>query len=160
MRCSAGKGTCCQADDPSLVSGTHLEGGGKTPQVSPDFCMHCLTCEHLWLQINAKEKKLKEGTQVLSTLPRAVGPVVSQSLRIRQLEPVSKRLSTSWMTLTPFPSHLQLSSFDVRSRLCRFIAEAPHDLALPPEEAEILSTEAFRLWAVAASYGQGGDLYR
>ncbi|XP_031227395.1 RNA polymerase II-associated protein 1 [Mastomys coucha] len=53
-----------------------------------------------------------------------------------------------------------LSSFDVRSRLCRFIAEAPHDLALPPEEAEILSTEAFRLWAVAASYGQGGDLYR
>lgn len=53
-----------------------------------------------------------------------------------------------------------LSGFDVRSRLCRFIAEAPHDLALPPEEAEILTTEAFRLWAVAASYGQGGDLYR
>lgn len=53
-----------------------------------------------------------------------------------------------------------LSSFDVRSRLCRFIAEAPHDLALPPEEAEILATEAFRLWAVAASYGQGSDLYR
>lgn len=53
-----------------------------------------------------------------------------------------------------------LSSFDIRSRLCRFIAEAPRDLALPPEEAEILTTEAFRLWAVAASYGQGGDLYR
>nr|XP_034351905.1 RNA polymerase II-associated protein 1 isoform X2 [Arvicanthis niloticus] len=53
-----------------------------------------------------------------------------------------------------------LSSFDIRSRLCRFIAEAPNDLALPPEEAEILTTEAFRLWAVAASYGQGGDLYR
>lgn len=54
----------------------------------------------------------------------------------------------------------QLSGFDLRSRLCRFIAEAPQDLALPPEEAETLSTEAFRLWAVAASYGQGGDLYR
>ncbi|XP_060003801.1 RNA polymerase II-associated protein 1 isoform X2 [Lagenorhynchus albirostris] len=53
-----------------------------------------------------------------------------------------------------------LSGFDLRSRLCRFIAEAPQDLALPPEEAETLSTEAFRLWAVAASYGQGGDLYR
>ncbi|XP_031309138.1 RNA polymerase II-associated protein 1 [Camelus dromedarius] len=53
-----------------------------------------------------------------------------------------------------------LSSFDLRSRLCRFIAEAPQELALPPEEAEMLSTEAFRLWAVAASYGQGGDLYR
>lgn len=64
------------------------------------------------------------------------------------------------MTLTPLPSYLQLSSFDVRSRLCRFIAEAPRDLALPFEEAEILTTEAFRLWAVAASYGQGGDLYR
>lgn len=54
----------------------------------------------------------------------------------------------------------QLSSFDLRSRLCRFIAEAPQEMALPPEEAETLSTEAFRLWAVAASYGQGADLYR
>ncbi|XP_040854016.1 RNA polymerase II-associated protein 1-like [Ochotona curzoniae] len=53
-----------------------------------------------------------------------------------------------------------LNGFDLRSRLRRFIAEAPQDLALPPEEAEALSTEAFRLWAVAASYSQGGDLYR
>ncbi|XP_037057915.1 RNA polymerase II-associated protein 1 [Peromyscus leucopus] len=53
-----------------------------------------------------------------------------------------------------------LSSLDFRSRLCRFIAEAPQELALPPEEAETLSTEALRLWAVVASYGQGGDLYR
>ncbi|XP_047622610.1 RNA polymerase II-associated protein 1 isoform X2 [Phacochoerus africanus] len=53
-----------------------------------------------------------------------------------------------------------LSSFDLRSRLYRFIAEAPQELALPPEEAETLSTEAFRLWAVAACYGHGGDLYR
>ncbi|KAG8514613.1 RNA polymerase II-associated protein 1 [Galemys pyrenaicus] len=53
-----------------------------------------------------------------------------------------------------------LSGFDLRSRLCRFIAEAPQELALPPKEAEMLSTEAFRLWAVAASYGQGCDLYR
>ncbi|XP_048188637.1 RNA polymerase II-associated protein 1 [Perognathus longimembris pacificus] len=53
-----------------------------------------------------------------------------------------------------------LSSFDLRSRLCRFLAEAPGELALPPEEAEALSTEAYRLWAVAASYGHGGDLYR
>lgn len=53
-----------------------------------------------------------------------------------------------------------LSSFDLRSCLCRFLAEAPQELTLPPEEAEMLNTEAFRLWAVAASYGQGGDLYR
>ncbi|KAL6042973.1 hypothetical protein STEG23_014834, partial [Scotinomys teguina] len=53
-----------------------------------------------------------------------------------------------------------LSGFDFRSRLCRFIAEAPQELALPPEQAETLSTEALRLWAVLASYGQGGDLYR
>ncbi|CAO2579293.1 RNA polymerase II-associated protein 1 [Lemmus lemmus] len=52
------------------------------------------------------------------------------------------------------------SSFDFRSRLSRFVAEAPQELALPAEEAEMLSTEAFRLWAVVASYGQGGDLYR
>ncbi|XP_008054597.1 RNA polymerase II-associated protein 1 [Carlito syrichta] len=53
-----------------------------------------------------------------------------------------------------------LSSFELQSRLCRFIAEAPQELALPGEEAETLNTEALRLWAVAASYGQGGDLYR
>lgn len=53
-----------------------------------------------------------------------------------------------------------LNSFDLRSRLRRFIAEPPQELALPPEEAEMLSMEAFRLWAVAASYGQGSDLYR
>ncbi|XP_032712678.1 RNA polymerase II-associated protein 1 isoform X2 [Lontra canadensis] len=53
-----------------------------------------------------------------------------------------------------------LSSFDLRSRLSRFLAEAPQEMALPPEEAEALNSEAFRLWAVAASYGQGADLYR
>ncbi|XP_006158727.1 RNA polymerase II-associated protein 1 isoform X2 [Tupaia chinensis] len=53
-----------------------------------------------------------------------------------------------------------LSGFDLRSRLCRFIAETPQELALPHEEAETLSTEAIRLWAVTASYGQGSDLYR
>ncbi|XP_016067836.1 PREDICTED: RNA polymerase II-associated protein 1 [Miniopterus natalensis] len=53
-----------------------------------------------------------------------------------------------------------LSSFDLRSCLWRFMAEAPQQLALPPEEAEMLNTESFRLWAVAASYGQGCDLYR
>lgn len=60
----------------------------------------------------------------------------------------------------PWTLHLQLSGFDLRSRLSRFIAEDPQDLALPLEEAETLSTEAFRLWAVAASYGLGSDLYR
>lgn len=57
-------------------------------------------------------------------------------------------------------AHPQLSGFDLRSRLSRFIAEDPQDLALPLEEAETLSAEAFRLWAVAASYGLGSDLYR
>ncbi|XP_072479970.1 RNA polymerase II-associated protein 1 isoform X2 [Notamacropus eugenii] len=53
-----------------------------------------------------------------------------------------------------------MSGFDLRSRLCRFVSEAPQELALPIQEAEQLNTESFRLWAVAATYGQGGDLYR
>uniref|UniRef100_A0A8C6ITY6 RNA polymerase II-associated protein 1 n=1 Tax=Melopsittacus undulatus TaxID=13146 RepID=A0A8C6ITY6_MELUD len=53
-----------------------------------------------------------------------------------------------------------LNKFEMKSRLSRFIAEDPVDLLLPREEAIRLSTEAFRLWAVAAAYGQACDLYR
>ncbi|NWW76580.1 RPAP1 protein, partial [Climacteris rufus] len=52
-----------------------------------------------------------------------------------------------------------LNKFEMKSRLSRFIAEDPRDLLLPREEAIRLSTEAFRLWAVAAGYGQACDLY-
>ncbi|NXA10836.1 RPAP1 protein, partial [Sapayoa aenigma] len=52
-----------------------------------------------------------------------------------------------------------LNKFEMKSRLSRFIAEDPLDLPLPREEAIRLSTEAFRLWAVAAGYGQACDLY-
>lgn len=54
----------------------------------------------------------------------------------------------------------QLNTFEMKSRLSRFIAEDPQDVPLPREEALRLSTEAFRLWAVAAGYGQACDLYR
>uniref|UniRef100_A0A8D0KX28 RNA polymerase II associated protein 1 n=1 Tax=Strix occidentalis caurina TaxID=311401 RepID=A0A8D0KX28_STROC len=53
-----------------------------------------------------------------------------------------------------------LNKFEMKSRLSRFIAEDPLDLLLPREEAIRLSTEAFRLWTVAAGYGQACDLYR
>ncbi|NWU75791.1 RPAP1 protein, partial [Onychorhynchus coronatus] len=52
-----------------------------------------------------------------------------------------------------------LNKFEMKSRLSRFIAEDPLDLLLPREEAIRLSMEAFRLWAVAAGYGQACDLY-
>ncbi|NWU65977.1 RPAP1 protein, partial [Pterocles burchelli] len=52
-----------------------------------------------------------------------------------------------------------LNKFEMKSRLSRFIAEDPLDLLLPREEAIRLSTEAFRMWAVAAGYGQACDLY-
>ncbi|XP_038260584.1 RNA polymerase II-associated protein 1 isoform X9 [Dermochelys coriacea] len=53
-----------------------------------------------------------------------------------------------------------LNKFELKSRLSRFIAEDPQDVPLRREEAIRLSTEAFRLWAVAAGYGQSCDLYR
>uniref|UniRef100_A0A8C3LH27 RNA polymerase II associated protein 1 n=1 Tax=Chrysolophus pictus TaxID=9089 RepID=A0A8C3LH27_CHRPC len=53
-----------------------------------------------------------------------------------------------------------LNKFEMKSRLIRFTAEDPQDLLLPREEAIRLNTEAFRLWAVAAGYGQACDLYR
>ncbi|ETE67747.1 RNA polymerase II-associated protein 1, partial [Ophiophagus hannah] len=53
-----------------------------------------------------------------------------------------------------------LNKFEMKSRLSRFIAEDPKDLSLRIEEAINISTEAFRLWAVATGYGQACDLYR
>lgn len=53
-----------------------------------------------------------------------------------------------------------LNKFQLKERLSRFVAEDPQDLPLQHKEALKLSTEAFRLWAVAAGYGQACDLYR
>ncbi|XP_061467359.1 RNA polymerase II-associated protein 1 isoform X2 [Rhineura floridana] len=53
-----------------------------------------------------------------------------------------------------------LSKFEMKSRLSRFVAEDPKDLSLRIEEAIKMNTEAFRLWAVAAGYGQACDLFR
>nr|XP_056707727.1 RNA polymerase II-associated protein 1 [Euleptes europaea] len=53
-----------------------------------------------------------------------------------------------------------LNKYEMKNRLSRFVAEDPKDLSLRREEAIRLSTEAFRLWAVAAGYGQACDLYR
>ncbi|KAG8561002.1 hypothetical protein GDO81_015211, partial [Engystomops pustulosus] len=53
-----------------------------------------------------------------------------------------------------------LNTFDMRSRLSRFVVQEPQDLPLLKGEAERLSTETFRLWAVAAGYGQACDIYR
>ncbi|XP_075701016.1 RNA polymerase II-associated protein 1 [Rhinoderma darwinii] len=53
-----------------------------------------------------------------------------------------------------------LNTFDMKSRLGRFVVQEPRDLPLLKEEAERLSTETFRLWAIAAGYGQACDIYR
>uniref|UniRef100_A0A6J0TLK9 RNA polymerase II-associated protein 1 n=1 Tax=Pogona vitticeps TaxID=103695 RepID=A0A6J0TLK9_9SAUR len=52
-----------------------------------------------------------------------------------------------------------LNKFEMKSRLSRFIAEDPKDLPLGIEEAIRINTEAFRLWAITAGYGQACDLY-
>ncbi|XP_078720662.1 RNA polymerase II-associated protein 1 [Lampetra fluviatilis] len=57
-------------------------------------------------------------------------------------------------------SAIMVNKFDLRSRVARFVAEKPQDLLLGLHEAQLLSVEALRLWAVAASYGQMCSLYR
>ncbi|KAL0969305.1 hypothetical protein UPYG_G00225320 [Umbra pygmaea] len=52
-----------------------------------------------------------------------------------------------------------LNSLGARERLSRLLAPKPQELQLEPGEALRVSTEAYRLWAVAASYGQACDLY-
>ncbi|XP_036397895.1 RNA polymerase II-associated protein 1 isoform X1 [Megalops cyprinoides] len=53
-----------------------------------------------------------------------------------------------------------LSGMDVRERLVRVLALEPQELLLETGQALRISTEALRLWAVAAAYGQASDLYR
>lgn len=53
----------------------------------------------------------------------------------------------------------QLNSFGVRERLSRLLSAEPSELLLEPTEALRITTEAYRLWAVAAGYGQACKLY-
>uniref|UniRef100_UPI003AAE15DD RNA polymerase II-associated protein 1 isoform X1 n=1 Tax=Centroberyx gerrardi TaxID=166262 RepID=UPI003AAE15DD len=52
-----------------------------------------------------------------------------------------------------------LNSLGVRERLSRLLSAEPTELLLEPTEALTVPAEAYRLWAVAASYGQACNLY-
>lgn len=52
-----------------------------------------------------------------------------------------------------------LNSAGVKERLACLLSAGPGDLLLEEAEALRLCTEAYRLWAVAARYGQACDLY-
>lgn len=54
---------------------------------------------------------------------------------------------------------LQLNSAGVRERLSRLLSAEPSDLLLESRKALRITTEAYRMWAVAAGYGQACDLY-
>lgn len=56
-----------------------------------------------------------------------------------------------------FPS--QLNSFGVIERLSHLLSTEPGELLLEKSEAVRITTEAYRLWAVAAGYGQACKLY-
>ncbi|XP_043929765.1 RNA polymerase II-associated protein 1 isoform X2 [Protopterus annectens] len=56
-------------------------------------------------------------------------------------------------------SAILLNKYDLKSKICRFVVQDPEDLHLTQQEAFLLSTEAFRLWAVAAEYGQACTLF-
>lgn len=59
-----------------------------------------------------------------------------------------------------FRPHLQLHSLGGKERLSLLLAVEPSELLLEAGEAFRCSTEAYRMWAVAASYGQACNLYR
>ncbi|XP_053701075.1 RNA polymerase II-associated protein 1 [Synchiropus splendidus] len=52
-----------------------------------------------------------------------------------------------------------LNSQGAGERLCCLLSAEPSELLLEPTEALKVTTEAFRLWAVAAGYGQACDIY-
>ncbi|XP_015234732.1 PREDICTED: RNA polymerase II-associated protein 1 [Cyprinodon variegatus] len=52
-----------------------------------------------------------------------------------------------------------LNSLGVRERLSCLLSAEPSELLMEPNQALGITTEAYRLWAVAASYGQASQLY-
>ncbi|KAM9709096.1 RNA polymerase II-associated protein 1 [Menidia menidia] len=52
-----------------------------------------------------------------------------------------------------------LNSLGVRERLSCLLSAEPSELLLEPTEALRITTEAYRLWAVAAAYGQACNIY-
>lgn len=64
--------------------------------------------------------------------------------------------------MTYFQEHVflsQLNSFGVMERLSHLLSAEPGELPLEESEAVRITTEAYRLWAVAAGYGQACKLY-
>lgn len=64
--------------------------------------------------------------------------------------------------MTRFHEHVflsQLNSFGVMERLSHLLSAEPGELLLEESEAVRITTEAYRLWAVAAAYGQACKLY-
>lgn len=53
----------------------------------------------------------------------------------------------------------QLNSLGVRERLSCLLSAEPRELLLEPTEALRITTEAYRLWVIAAGYGQACQLY-
>ncbi|MEQ2170119.1 hypothetical protein GOODEAATRI_032005 [Goodea atripinnis] len=53
----------------------------------------------------------------------------------------------------------QLNSLGVRERLSCLLSAEPNELLMDPNEALRITTEAYRMWAVAAGYGQACQLY-
>lgn len=54
---------------------------------------------------------------------------------------------------------LQLNSLGAKERLAHLLSAQPSEMLLDPGEALRLTTEAYRLWAVAAGYGQACELF-
>ncbi|XP_035608488.1 RNA polymerase II-associated protein 1 [Oncorhynchus keta] len=112
------------------------------------------------------------ATQVLDC-PRLMGTVMSEFLPCSWTVPASPTPQSAYglpvanamkllRVLATTGRHAcarLLNSLGARERLSRLLAPEPSELLLEPEEALRVSTEAYRLWAVAASYGQACNLY-
>ncbi|RXM34074.1 RNA polymerase II-associated protein 1 [Acipenser ruthenus] len=126
--------SCCEATPPlSLSSGWLLR--------------HEYHLQYLLLKLAARLALLK--MQVLARL-RYILEVVRPGPRVVQdvLEVLTRIARHSSASAS------QLNSLGLRERLSRYLALEPQDLLLEPREAVRLSTEALRLWSIAA-----GELY-
>ncbi|GAA6108680.1 RNA polymerase II-associated protein 1 [Tachysurus ichikawai] len=117
---------------------------------SVSAAIQILDCPRLMATVMANFLPCSWSVQTSPSPPSLYGLPVSKAMKLLRVLGSAGRHTCARI----------LNSLGGKERLSRFLSVEPSELLLESEENICCSTEALRLWAVAASYGQGCSLYK